>query len=302
MKYTYLIAILCAFILHAQSLNSNIVERRELEQQMRVKSHSTSSTSSIMPKSFSSFVDSIMSIGLYISHTFGSSSSSATPPLPTIIHASSESHTVQPLSSIPSSLPVLAYKTNTFGSSSTTQTSSTSVTPLSTIHGNLPSYISHTHGSSSMPSHYNKVEEGGGAIHVAQYHMPVPSISMSPAQMIQVSKNNQHQKAVSDVSAQPSNNVVVIEKQIAVTATDPNEMRMPPCYRNGRKVSFTNYWIPKENEWDETNDGERVYLGGNAKMKLVDKNNQELGMVPVDMYPKCKMEGTVSLHLTESTG
>lgn len=76
----------------------------------------------------------------------------------------------------------------------------------------------------------------------------------------------------------------------------PNpEAHISPCYRRGRKVEFSQYWIPKENEWDETNGGRRVFLGGDAKMKLYDRFDKEIGMVPVDMYQKCRMEGTVSL-------
>ncbi|KAI8640175.1 hypothetical protein BD408DRAFT_348535 [Parasitella parasitica] len=71
---------------------------------------------------------------------------------------------------------------------------------------------------------------------------------------------------------------------------------MKSCYRKNKKVSFSQYWIPKENEWDETNSGKRVFLGGNEKVKLKDKNNKLLGMVPVDMYDKCQMEGTCLLE------
>lgn len=83
-------------------------------------------------------------------------------------------------------------------------------------------------------------------------------------------------------------NVVITVKEL------PDEdTRLRPCYRENRKVPFSQYWIPKENEWDETNNGKRVYLGGNVKKRLMDNNNVELGLVPVDMYEKCHMEGTV---------
>lgn len=81
---------------------------------------------------------------------------------------------------------------------------------------------------------------------------------------------------------------------VTITAEEAAEQRMKSCYQKNKEVSFSQYWIPKENEWDETNDGKRVYLGGNEKMKLLDKNKKVIGMAPVDMYYKCKMEGTVS--------
>ncbi|CEI87161.1 hypothetical protein RMCBS344292_01581 [Rhizopus microsporus] len=35
---------------------------------------------------------------------------------------------------------------------------------------------------------------------------------------------------------------------------------VPSCYKNG-KVTLSQYWIPKENEWDETPNGKRIFLG-----------------------------------------
>lgn len=85
-------------------------------------------------------------------------------------------------------------------------------------------------------------------------------------------------------------NVLVTVKEL------PNEEALlRPCYRGDREVPFSQYWIPKENEWDETNNGKRVYLGGNQKTRLFDKNHVELGMVPIDMFEKCRMEGTVRI-------
>lgn len=94
-----------------------------------------------------------------------------------------------------------------------------------------------------------------------------------------------------------------VTKSVTTTATvtlsyeDAAEKRMKSCYRKNRKVSFSQYWIPKENEWDESNDGKRVFLGGTEKVKLNDTHNKPLGEVTVDMYHKCKMEGTVSLSI-----
>ncbi|KAI8885899.1 hypothetical protein K501DRAFT_178942 [Backusella circina FSU 941] len=67
------------------------------------------------------------------------------------------------------------------------------------------------------------------------------------------------------------------------------------CYGRG-KVSFTQFWIPIENRWDEDNDGERVYLGENQKVDLLDKSGNLLATIPISMHEKCKMEGTCLLE------
>ncbi|KAI7871404.1 uncharacterized protein EV154DRAFT_431555 [Mucor mucedo] len=87
-------------------------------------------------------------------------------------------------------------------------------------------------------------------------------------------------------------NVVVTVKEIP----DEQEIHLRSCYRGNKKVPFSQYWIPKENEWDETNGGKRVFLGGDIKRRLMDKDNVEVGLVPVDMYEKCRMEGTCLLE------
>ncbi|KAI9020699.1 hypothetical protein CLU79DRAFT_703802 [Phycomyces nitens] len=74
-----------------------------------------------------------------------------------------------------------------------------------------------------------------------------------------------------------------------------DEYDIPMCYRRRRKVAFTQFWIPKENEWDETNDGERVYLGGEPTTHIKDSRNNILGKVSKEMWDKCNMEGTCLL-------
>ncbi|KAG1180238.1 hypothetical protein G6F36_010437 [Rhizopus arrhizus] len=69
---------------------------------------------------------------------------------------------------------------------------------------------------------------------------------------------------------------------------------LPSCYRNHKKVTLTQYWIPKENEWDETTDGKRIFLGGDEKRAILDKKKNVLAMVPSIMYDRCNMEGSVS--------
>ncbi|CEG70665.1 hypothetical protein RMATCC62417_06524 [Rhizopus microsporus] len=65
---------------------------------------------------------------------------------------------------------------------------------------------------------------------------------------------------------------------------------VPSCYKNG-KVTLSQYWIPKENEWDETPNGKRIFLGGNIKRPLLDKKNNTIALVPAAMYDKCNLEG-----------
>lgn len=71
---------------------------------------------------------------------------------------------------------------------------------------------------------------------------------------------------------------------------------MPSCYKNG-KVTLSQYWIPKENEWDETPNGKRIFLGGNIKRPLLDKKNNTIALVPAAMYDKCNLEGFVSVYV-----
>lgn len=92
-----------------------------------------------------------------------------------------------------------------------------------------------------------------------------------------------------------------VTQTVTVSEEDQIDKRMKSCYRRNRKVLFTQYWIPIENEWDETNDGKRVYLGGGdaKKTKLLDPNKKEIATVSEVMYNKCKMEGTVRLTFTK---
>ncbi|KAI9279979.1 hypothetical protein BY458DRAFT_584424 [Sporodiniella umbellata] len=70
-----------------------------------------------------------------------------------------------------------------------------------------------------------------------------------------------------------------------------DKKKIPSCYRNGKKVSLTQYWIPRENEWDETAKGNRIFLGGDIKRPLMDKNKNVLAQVPLILYDRCHMEG-----------
>ncbi|KAI8371300.1 hypothetical protein EDC96DRAFT_573373 [Choanephora cucurbitarum] len=73
--------------------------------------------------------------------------------------------------------------------------------------------------------------------------------------------------------------------------------KIPSCYADNRQVTLTQYWVPRENEWDETNSGDRVFLGGKDKnMSLFDEQRQLLGTVTPEMFSKCLMEGTCLLE------
>jgi hypothetical protein len=68
---------------------------------------------------------------------------------------------------------------------------------------------------------------------------------------------------------------------------------IPGCYSG--TVMFTQYWISKENSWDETNDGRRVWLGMEQEERLVNLKDETIAIVSSNTFEKCTMEGTVSL-------
>ncbi|KAL9546232.1 hypothetical protein PS6_007769 [Mucor atramentarius] len=127
---------------------------------------------------------------------------------------------------------------------------------------------------------------------------PPPPANKAAASPPPVNKVN----AAASPAASVTTVTATVTKSVTATATvtlsyeDAAEKRMKSCYRKNRKVPFSQYWIPKENEWDELNDGKRVFLGGTEKVKLNDTHNKPLGEVTVDMYHKCKMEGTCLLE------
>ncbi|OZJ06336.1 hypothetical protein BZG36_00653 [Bifiguratus adelaidae] len=74
----------------------------------------------------------------------------------------------------------------------------------------------------------------------------------------------------------------------------PIARRSPSCYRGGKNVVFTQYWIPKEGQHDEDNDGNLVLLAG-AATKSLKSGNKVIEKVSSTTYSKCQMEGTCSL-------
>ncbi|ORZ20630.1 hypothetical protein BCR42DRAFT_448910 [Absidia repens] len=72
------------------------------------------------------------------------------------------------------------------------------------------------------------------------------------------------------------------------------------CYRRRRQgASLSMYWIPKEGEWDETEDGKRVLLQNNdgavSVTPLLDPMDHPVANVSQDLWHKCRMEGTCLL-------
>lgn len=70
---------------------------------------------------------------------------------------------------------------------------------------------------------------------------------------------------------------------------------VPPCYASF--VPFTQYWIPKENNWDENEEGEKIWLEKDGNEPLLDENNATIALVSKSTKNKCNLEGTVSEYL-----
>ncbi|CAO3592210.1 unnamed protein product [Absidia cylindrospora] len=72
------------------------------------------------------------------------------------------------------------------------------------------------------------------------------------------------------------------------------------CYRRRRHgASLSMYWIPKEGEWDETEDGKRILLQNNdsavSLTPLLDPMDHPVANVSRHLWHKCRMEGTCLL-------
>lgn len=77
----------------------------------------------------------------------------------------------------------------------------------------------------------------------------------------------------------------------------PSPSVLPPCYRkSGTKFDFSQYWVPKEGQWDETADRERIFLGDNGKpISILDAVGQVIANVSSGTLDKCASEHTVSV-------
>ncbi|KAG2183265.1 hypothetical protein INT43_006269, partial [Umbelopsis isabellina] len=68
---------------------------------------------------------------------------------------------------------------------------------------------------------------------------------------------------------------------------------VPQCYAG--TVPFTQYWIPKENNWDENEEGEKIWLEKTGNEPLLDENNATIAFVSKSTKDKCNLEGTCLL-------
>ncbi|KAG2187303.1 hypothetical protein INT44_004988 [Umbelopsis vinacea] len=80
----------------------------------------------------------------------------------------------------------------------------------------------------------------------------------------------------------------------AAKKSNPLPAGIPKCYSG--TVPFTEYWISKENSWDETNNGERVWLGMEQEERMATLQNETIAIVSSNTYEKCTMEGTCLLN------
>lgn len=225
--------------------------------------------------------------------------------------SSSFNYIIKPLSTIYSILPFQSYVSHTYGSSAASITKESFTDSSSTI----PKSIASTTSSLSTSILFSSTGiSQAAAIHAAQLSQP----SLSHPSVAQTQLHSNSASITTSVNALPITNIIA--QQInsnsapapgATVTLSPNDSKpsgivtieevedpeefIRPCYRRGKKVAFSQYWIPRENEWDENNKGDRVFLGGDVKMKMFDKFDKEIGIVPEAMYQKCRMEGTVSI-------
>ncbi|GAN03055.1 hypothetical protein MAM1_0033d02506 [Mucor ambiguus] len=238
-----------------------------------------------------SHIDSILPFESFKSFTYVPPQANASTTINSMEPTATESHTEQPihaaaaaqasvnLNNTPSNAAVLA-KLDAKSSAQIPSKTSTEAT-------NLPNNSKPV----SLPSAANEA-------------LPPPPPPPPPAAAA-AQANDKVKAAALNAAASPAASVTTVTatvtESVTTTATvtlsyeDAADKRMKSCYRKNRKVPFSQYWIPKENEWDETNDGKRVFLGGNEKVKLNDAHNKPLGEVTALMYDKCKMEGTCLL-------
>lgn len=71
---------------------------------------------------------------------------------------------------------------------------------------------------------------------------------------------------------------------------------IPACFRKrGMKFALSQYWIPKEGQWDETKDSQRVFLGEDGQpMSIFDTLGQAIANVSEGMMGNCQADHTVS--------
>ena len=118
------------------------------------------------------------------------------------------------------------------------------------------------------------------------------------------SKTIAHQKGRVNIRGSHSKNRQVLTTTLQELSTiSTNELTILPsgiakCY--GGIVTFTQYWVSKENSWDETNAGQTVWLGLDKSARLSTIRNETIAFVSQNTHKKCSMEGTVGVQICRS--
>jgi len=118
------------------------------------------------------------------------------------------------------------------------------------------------------------------------------------------SKTIAHQKGRVNIRGSHSKNRQVLTTTLQELSTiSTNKLTILPsgiakCY--GGIVTFTQYWVSKENSWDETNAGQTVWLGLDKSARLSTIRNETIAFVSQNTHKKCSMEGTVGVQICRS--
>jgi hypothetical protein len=135
-------------------------------------------------------------------------------------------------------------------------------------------------------------------IYSEKYQSTSPSYTSLSSKPVWKSSNSTHQSfdlkpimrgghskaALAQVTSKPT-------PEEAAVKSNPIPKGIPGCYSG--TVPFTQYWISKENSWDESNNGERIWLGMEQEEILVTLKNETIATVSSNTFEKCTMEGTV---------
>jgi hypothetical protein len=78
-------------------------------------------------------------------------------------------------------------------------------------------------------------------------------------------------------------------------AVEARPLRRRGCY-NGGKAAFTNYWVPRQGDKDQDNDGNKMRLSGDKDHAMRDPSGKTIAMVDDNTYEKCDMEGTCVIN------
>lgn len=153
--------------------------------------------------------------------------------------------------------------------------------------------LSATAGPANADTHRSSAENHESSVSTTSNH------TSSTSQRVRHSSNSDYRalnmKSFTRGGHSKSTLAQVITKPTPEEAAfKPNNLPagIPGCYSG--TVMFTQYWISKENSWDVTNDGKRVWLGMEPEERLVNLKNETIATVSSNTFEKCTMEGTVS--------